>query len=210
MPVSAREGVVSGAAPGLETVPQPVAAGEAAGPSARRDERAEHSASPGGAQAPPPPKNRVPGHCADLLGRLSPPPWRCDDTPCAVAAQMCPPDPGDSIRAVAAGDQLLSPAITKRLIEQHLKRPQPGTRPASLQSLTDRELDVLNLLGRGLSNAEISLHLHLGTSTVKTHVNRILGKLGIRDRAQAVVYAYETGLIQPGEHPAPQRRPADS
>ncbi len=116
----------------------------------------------------------------------------------------------EAIRTVAAGDQLLSPAITKRLIEQHLKRPQPGTRPASLETLTDRELDVLNLLGRGLSNAEISLHLHLGTSTVKTHVNRILGKLSIRDRAQAVVYAYETGLIQPGEHSALQRRPADS
>ncbi len=116
----------------------------------------------------------------------------------------------EAIRTVAAGDQLLSPAITKRLIEQHLKRPQPGTIPPGLQSLTARELDVLKLLGRGLSNAEISIHLRLGTSTVKTHVNRILGKLGIRDRAQAVVYAYETGLIQPGEQPAIPPRPAGS
>jgi DNA-binding NarL/FixJ family response regulator len=105
----------------------------------------------------------------------------------------------EAIRTVAAGERLLSPAITRRLIEQHLRRPAPGMLPAAVSALTERELDVLKLLARGLSNTEIAGRLYLGTSTVKTHVNRILTKLDLRDRAQAVVYAYENGLIQPGE-----------
>jgi DNA-binding NarL/FixJ family response regulator len=105
----------------------------------------------------------------------------------------------EAIRTVAAGERLLSPTITRRLIEQHLRRPAPGKLPPALSTLTERELDVLNLLACGLSNSEIAERLYLGTSTIKTHVNRILTKLDLRDRAQAVVYAYETGLVQPGE-----------
>jgi DNA-binding NarL/FixJ family response regulator len=105
----------------------------------------------------------------------------------------------EAIRTVAAGERLLSPTITRRLIEQHLRGPAPGKLPPALSALTERELDVLRLLARGLSNTEIAERLYLGTSTIKTHVNRILTKLDLRDRAQAVVYAYETGLIQPGE-----------
>jgi DNA-binding NarL/FixJ family response regulator len=105
----------------------------------------------------------------------------------------------EAIRTVAAGDSLLSPAITRRLIEQYVRRPPPGEHPTVLAELTSRELDVLKLLARGLSNAEIAAQLYLGTSTIKSHVNRILSKLDRRDRVQAVVLAYESGLIQPGE-----------
>jgi DNA-binding NarL/FixJ family response regulator len=105
----------------------------------------------------------------------------------------------EAIRTVAAGDSLLSPAITRRLIEQYVRRPPPGAHPAVLTDLTSRELDVLKLLARGLSNAEIAAQLYLGTSTIKSHVNRILSKLDRRDRVQAVVLAYESGLIQPGD-----------
>jgi DNA-binding NarL/FixJ family response regulator len=105
----------------------------------------------------------------------------------------------EAIRTIAAGESLLSPAITRRLIEQYVRRPPPGERPSELADLTDRELEVLKLLARGLSNAEIAARLYLGTSTVKSHVNRILSKLDRRDRVQAVVLAYESGLIQPGD-----------
>jgi DNA-binding NarL/FixJ family response regulator len=104
----------------------------------------------------------------------------------------------EAIRTVAAGERLLAPAITCRLIEQYVRRPAPGTLPPELEELTERELDVLRLLARGLSNAEIADRLYLGTSTVKSHVNRILSKLGRRDRVQAVVLAYESGLVEPG------------
>jgi DNA-binding NarL/FixJ family response regulator len=104
----------------------------------------------------------------------------------------------EAIRTVAAGERMLAPAITRRLIEQYVRRPAPGTLPPELEELTDRELDVLKLLARGLSNAEIAERLYLGTSTVKSHVNRILSKLNRRDRMQAVVLAYESGLVQPG------------
>jgi len=106
----------------------------------------------------------------------------------------------EAIRTVANGESLLSPAITRRLIEQYVRRPAPGTLPTELHALTERELDVLKLLARGLSNAEIAEQLYLGTSTVKSHVNRILTKLDRRDRVQAVVLAYESGLIQPGDN----------
>jgi DNA-binding NarL/FixJ family response regulator len=106
----------------------------------------------------------------------------------------------DAVRAVAAGDTLLSPAITRRLVEQYLRRPAPGSRtPPGLAALTDRELDVLRLVARGRSNQQIAGTLFLGESTVKTHLTHLFAKLGLRDRAQAVVLAYESGLIQPGD-----------
>jgi DNA-binding NarL/FixJ family response regulator len=104
-----------------------------------------------------------------------------------------------AVRTVAAGDALLAPSVTKRLIEQQLRitEPPPGLR-RRLDSMTDREHEVLALLARGLSNADIADHLHLGEPTVRTHVGRIYGKAGARDRAQAVVFAYESGLVRAG------------
>ncbi len=105
----------------------------------------------------------------------------------------------DAIRAVVAGDTLLAPAITRRLIEEFCRQPSAtGGTPAALAGLTPRELEVLTLVGQGLANAEIAARLVVGETTVKTHVARILHKLGLRDRAQAVIAAYETGLIRPG------------
>lgn len=112
----------------------------------------------------------------------------------------------EAIRTVAQGDRLLSPSITKRLIEEYVRRPSPGERPAMLGRLTEREVEVLKLMARGRSNAEIAEELFLGTTTVKTHVNRILSKLGLRDRVQAVVLAYETGLVGVGEEPQADSR----
>lgn len=109
------------------------------------------------------------------------------------------------IRIVAAGEALLAPAITRRLIEQFVHRPPPGAdRPHILDELTDRELEVLRLVAHGLSNAEIANQLFLGEATVKTHITRMLSKLNLRDRVQAVVLAYECGLVQPGDHPIAQ------
>ena len=103
------------------------------------------------------------------------------------------------IDTVAAGEALLAPGLTKRLIEQHLKRPPtPAGVPAPLRVLTERELEVLVLMARGLSNDEIAAALVVSAATVKTHVNRVLAKLGLRGRVQAVVLAYESGLVQPG------------
>jgi DNA-binding NarL/FixJ family response regulator len=105
----------------------------------------------------------------------------------------------DGIRAVAAGEALLAPTVTRRLIEEFARvGPAQRSRPAALDELTPRELDVLRLLARGLSNAEIAAQLVLGDTTVKTHVTHLLGKLGLRDRVQAVVLAYESGLVTPG------------
>ncbi len=104
-----------------------------------------------------------------------------------------------AIRTVAAGDALVDSAITRRLIERFCRVPVPGSATSvALAGLTERELDVLKLIARGLSNAEIAESLVIGEATVKTHVNRILAKLELRDRAQAVVLAYETGLVEPG------------
>jgi DNA-binding NarL/FixJ family response regulator len=104
-----------------------------------------------------------------------------------------------AIRDIAAGDALLAPDITRRLIEQFVRRPPPGSAvPPALGALTPREVDVLRLIARGLSNAEIAAELVVGETTVRTHVTRILAKLGARDRVQAVVAAYESGLVQPG------------
>jgi DNA-binding NarL/FixJ family response regulator len=105
----------------------------------------------------------------------------------------------DAVRTIAAGDALLAPSVTRRLVEQFVRRPPPGTTvPRGLEELTERELEVLRLLARALSNAEIAAELVVSEATVKSHVNRILGKLNLRDRAQAIVVAYETGLAQPG------------
>ena len=104
-----------------------------------------------------------------------------------------------AIRTVAAGEALLAPAITRRLIEDFCRRPQPGALPDSAAALSERELEVLRLLARGLSNPEIAMQLYLSDATVKSHVARILQKLDLRDRAQVIVYAYESGLIRPGE-----------
>jgi DNA-binding NarL/FixJ family response regulator len=105
-----------------------------------------------------------------------------------------------AIRAVLAGDAVIAPSATRRLIERFLEAapPDPAGQAAALAPLTSREREVLTLLGRGLSNAEIAHRLYLSEATVKTHVGRVLGKLGLRDRIQAVVLAYETGLIRPG------------
>ena len=104
-----------------------------------------------------------------------------------------------AIRDVVAGETLLAPAITLRLIEQFCRRPAPGDGiPPDVAGLTSREVEVLRLLGRGLSNRQIAQELVVAETTTKTHVARIMAKLGLRDRAQAVVLAYESGLIQPG------------
>jgi len=106
-----------------------------------------------------------------------------------------------AIEVIASGDALLSPTITKRVIEEFIRRPpstMPVRLPAALDDLTARELEVLGFMARGLSNAEIAKDLFVSETTVKTHVARILMKLDLRDRVQAVVYAYESGLVQPG------------
>ena len=105
----------------------------------------------------------------------------------------------DAVRVVARGEALLAPSITKRLIEDFVKsQPAQGVRPRQLTSLTERETEVLRLIAQGLSNVEIAGHLFVAEQTVKTHVGRVLMKLGLRDRAQAVIAAYESGLVVPG------------
>jgi DNA-binding NarL/FixJ family response regulator len=105
-----------------------------------------------------------------------------------------------AVRVVAGGDALLAPAVTRRLIAEFAARPRPDRpRPTSLAGLTARETEVLRLIARGRSNGEIATDLVVAEQTVKTHVGRILGKLGLRDRAQAVVVAYESGLVAAGE-----------
>jgi DNA-binding NarL/FixJ family response regulator len=104
-----------------------------------------------------------------------------------------------AIRVVAGGEALLAPSVTRRLIEDYATRRPTRARPAVLNTLTPRETDVLRLVARGQSNQEIAGTLVLAEQTVKTHVSRILTKLDLRDRAQAVVFAYESGLVTPGE-----------
>jgi DNA-binding NarL/FixJ family response regulator len=104
-----------------------------------------------------------------------------------------------AVRVVERGDALIAPSITKRLIEEISQRPaQQGADPEALESLTQRELEVLQLMARGLSNHEIAQELFVSDTTVKTHVGRVLMKLGLRDRVQAVVLAYESGVVRPG------------
>jgi DNA-binding NarL/FixJ family response regulator len=109
----------------------------------------------------------------------------------------------DAVRVIAGGDALLAPAVTRRLISEFARqRPQPDTKPAAaLAALTPRETQVLRLVAEGLSNAEIGARLVVTEETVKTHVSRVLSKLGLRDRTQAVVTAYESGLVVPGSGP---------
>ncbi|MDQ3934541.1 MAG: response regulator transcription factor [Actinomycetota bacterium] len=105
----------------------------------------------------------------------------------------------EGIRVVAAGEALLAPSVTRRLIHEFARAaPSAQERPKALEELTPREEEVLKLIARGMSNAEIAESLVLGETTVKTHVARVLMKLGVRDRVQAVVLAYESGLVQPG------------
>ncbi len=112
---------------------------------------------------------------------------------------MRPEQLAEAVRVVAAGEALLAPAITRRLIEEFVRSPAPGSgAPAEISELTDRELEVLMLVARGLSNAGIASTLFLSEATVKTHVTHILAKLHVRDRVQAVVFAYESGLVEPG------------
>jgi DNA-binding NarL/FixJ family response regulator/class 3 adenylate cyclase len=110
----------------------------------------------------------------------------------------------DAVRVAASGDALLAPSITRRLIERfaHVVRPEPGVVPGTLSELTARELEVLRLVARGLSNSEIAAELVVGENTVKTHVAHLLSKLDLRDRVQAVVLAYECGLVAPELSPA--------
>jgi DNA-binding NarL/FixJ family response regulator len=113
-----------------------------------------------------------------------------------------------AVHVIAAGDALLSPAVTRRVIDRMVHEPVAGRGdPTSLRLLTPRERDVLHALARGLSNREIAAALIVEESTVRTHVKRILMKLNLRDRIQAVIYAYETGLNQPGVSAGPAGRP---
>jgi DNA-binding NarL/FixJ family response regulator len=105
-----------------------------------------------------------------------------------------------AIRVVAAGDALLSPAITRRLIVEFAARPDPSRPPVELDELTEREREILRLVAKGLSNQEIAQRLVISPLTAKTHVSRILGKLACRDRAQLVALAYESGFVMPGDH----------
>ena len=111
-----------------------------------------------------------------------------------------PPDRlAEAVRVVAAGEALLAPSLTRRLIAAHISRPPPlDGAPAALADLTEREREVLTLVARGLTNDEIAARLVVSPATVKTHVNRVLSKRQLRSRAQAVVLAYESGLVQPG------------
>jgi DNA-binding NarL/FixJ family response regulator len=104
-----------------------------------------------------------------------------------------------AVRSVVAGDAVLDPSLTRRLVEDFVARPPAAAgRPERLRRLTERELDVLRLVAEGRSNAEVAARLHVAETTVKTHVASLLAKLGLRDRVQAVVLAYECGLIRPG------------
>lgn len=111
----------------------------------------------------------------------------------------------DAIRVVAAGEALLAPSITRRLIERFAEQPAPADHH-ELEELTTREREVLGLLGRGLSNAEIAAELVISAATVKSHVASVLTKLGLRDRIQAVVYAYEAGVVRVGDQHSGRRR----
>jgi DNA-binding NarL/FixJ family response regulator len=105
----------------------------------------------------------------------------------------------EAVRVIAAGDALLAPEITRRLIARFVSSGRPNAPPPELEKLTVRELEVLKQVARGRSNAEIAGALYISAGTAKTHVARILSKLGLRDRVQAVVFAYDCGLVQPGQ-----------
>ena len=111
---------------------------------------------------------------------------------------VAPDQLAHSVRVVARGDALLDPLLTQRLLDDFISRPPPGGRAPALAQLTDRELEVLTLIGRGLSNGEIARRLFITEATAKTHVSNILAKANVRDRVAAVVLAYETGLVRAG------------
>jgi|SRR3954447_1293171 DNA-binding NarL/FixJ family response regulator len=117
-----------------------------------------------------------------------------------VLKDIAPEQLVDAIHVVASGAALLSPVITRKLIEQFVARPPdvPREPPAAVETLTPREAEIMRLIAQGLSNAEIATQAYVAEPTVKTHVARILMKLGLRDRVQVVVYAYENGLVKPG------------
>ena len=118
-----------------------------------------------------------------------------------VLKDIAPEQLVEAIRVIANGEALLSPTVTRRLIEEFVRRPPDDARPSprELEQLTPREAEILRLVARGLSNAEIAAQAFVSEPTVKTHVARILMKLGLRDRVQVVVYAYEHGLAKPGQ-----------
>jgi DNA-binding NarL/FixJ family response regulator len=105
-----------------------------------------------------------------------------------------------AVHVVAAGDALLAPSVTRRVIEGFIRRPAHRSNALELQRLTERETEILQLLATGKSNSELAAHLFVGEGTIKTHVSSVLTKLGLRDRMQAVIFAYESGLIEPGQH----------
>jgi DNA-binding NarL/FixJ family response regulator len=105
----------------------------------------------------------------------------------------------EAIRAVASGDALLAPSVTRRLVEEFARRPGVPSASGAADGLTEREREVLVLLARGMTNAEIAEGLFVGEATIKTHVSNVLTKLGLRDRVQAVVFAYENGVVTAGE-----------
>ena len=108
-----------------------------------------------------------------------------------------PADLLSAIGVVAAGEALLAPTVTRRLIAEFVRRPEPAARTVDLDGITEREREVLLLIAGGMSNTEIATHLHVGLATVKTHIGRLLSKLHARDRAQLVIMAYESGLVTP-------------
>jgi DNA-binding NarL/FixJ family response regulator len=111
---------------------------------------------------------------------------------------VAPEDLVHAVRVVARGDAMLAPALTRRLLERFAAQPPPSGRPAVLRSLSERELDVVKGVARGLSNSELAAELFLSETTVKTYLSRLLAKLDLRDRVQVAVLAYESGLVQPG------------
>jgi len=109
-----------------------------------------------------------------------------------------PEDLIEAVRVIAEGNALLAPSVTKRIIKEFTQRPVRQNMKDKLKNMTDREIEVLRLIAKGKTNAEIAADLFVGEATVKTHISNLLTKLDLRDRVQAVVYAYESGLIQPG------------
>jgi len=104
-----------------------------------------------------------------------------------------------AVRVVASGDALLAPSVTRKVIEGFIRRPAHRINEVELRRLTERETEILQLLATGKSNSELAAHLFVGEGTIKTHVSSVLTKLGLRDRMQAVIFAYESGLIEPGQ-----------
>jgi DNA-binding NarL/FixJ family response regulator len=121
-----------------------------------------------------------------------------------VLKDTAPARLAEAVRLIAVGEALLAPSVTRRLVEHYIHQATPDDRTAGrLAELTDRELETLRLVARGLSNAQIAQHQFVAEATVKTHVSRILTKLDLRDRVQAVVLAYETGIVKPGQSSDP-------